>query len=340
MRVVILKRLWSSVFAIFGASVLGFIMLRLVPTDPAKLIVGPFATHGAVVAQRKAMGLAKPLTDQYFLYISHFVVGNWGFSYQQGQTVRQIMAQRLPATIELGLAAFVIAFVGAILLALLVTYKRRPRLDRFIRGLSFLGIGTPPFYIGILLLIIFFSRLHLLPGPDGRLASATSPPPTVTHMYTIDALLAGQLATFVDAVNHLILPAVALALGPMSFLLRLLRANLLEVSREPYLLVARSKGVGRWKAFVRHALPNAFLPTLTASGIVLAQLLTGSVLVESIFNWPGVGALVANAITVQDYSIVQTFILLSVFVYVVVNLAVDILYGMIDPRVRRPAALA
>jgi ABC-type dipeptide/oligopeptide/nickel transport system permease component len=163
------------------------------------------------------------------------------------------------------------------------------------------------------------------------------PPPEVTRLYTVDALIAGQPGVFLDALRHLFLPAVALGLAPFAYLVRLLRANLLEVSREPFIVVVRSKGIGRWTAFARHALPNAFLPTLTASGLLLAQLLGGSVLVEKVFNWPGVGALVVDSILRQDYAVVQAFILLSAFAYVSINLVVDVLYGVIDPRVRVPS---
>jgi ABC-type dipeptide/oligopeptide/nickel transport system permease component len=176
------------------------------------------------------------------------------------------------------------------------------------------------------------------PGPDGRLGPNTIPPPAVTHFYTFDALIAGQWATAWDAFRHLALPAITLGLAPWAFLVRLLRANLLDISRENFLVVVRSKGLGRRSAFQKHALPNAFLPTLTAAGLLFAQLLSGSVLVERVFNWPGVGGLIVDSILRQDFAVVQTFVLLSAILYVVVNILVDILYGVVDPRVRVPVA--
>ncbi len=161
-------------------------------------------------------------------------------------------------------------------------------------------------------------------------------PPEVTGLFTVDALLAGQPNTFWETLKHLILPSLALGISSFSFLVRLLRANLLEVSREPFITVARGKGLRRWSAFRRHALPNAFLPTLTAGGLVLGEFLAGSVLIERVFNWPGIGSLVFDAIVKQDYAIVQTFILLSAVMFVLVNLIVDLLYAVIDPRVRIP----
>jgi peptide/nickel transport system permease protein len=334
MRRVILPRLTSSLAAIFGASIIAFIFLRLLPADPARMIVGQFATEEAIEAQREAMGLNDSIFVQYWRYITDFFTGDWGFSYAVGQPVTTQIGSRLPASIELGLYAFLFAFVFAVGLALLCTYRRRPIVDGTVRGISFVGLGTPPFWLGLLLLVLFFDVWGILPGPEGRLSIGASPPPQVTRLYTIDSLVAGQWGTFVDAGKHLLLPAIVLGFASFAFLIRLLRANLLEVAREPYIAVARSKGLVRWTAFRRHALPNAFLPTITAAGLILAQLLAGSVLVERVFEWPGLGSLVVEGVLQQDFAVVQAFILLAAFAYVVVNLVVDILYGVIDPRTR------
>jgi peptide/nickel transport system permease protein len=284
------------------------------------------------------MGLHKSLPVQYWRYIKGFFTGDWGFAYSAGEPVRHEIVARLPASAELGLYAFLFAFLLAVLLALLATYRRRPIFDAVVRAISFIGLGTPPFWFGLIVLLLFSQVWHVFPGPDGRIGPNTAPPPTYTHFYTIDALVAGQWGTFWSAFTHLILPAITLGLAPFSYLVRLLRANLLDISRENFIVVVRSKGLGRWPAFSRHALPNAFLPTLTASGLLLAQLLAGSVLVETVFNWPGIGQLVVNSILRQDYAVVQTFVLLSAVAYVIVNAAVDILYGVVDPRVRIPVA--
>ena len=337
---VVTRRVIGSLAAIFGASILAFVIMRVLPGDPARLILGPLAPPGAVKSIRHQLGLDQPIYVQYWRYITDFFKGNWGYSYSDGESVRQLIGDRAPATIELALFSFAITMIAAIGLALLCTYRHRPVADRAVRGVSYLGFGTPPFFVALILLIIFFSTLHLLPGPEGRLPPTTTAPPTVTHLYTVDALLAGQFGTFWQAFEHLILPAIALGLVEFSFLVRLLRANLLEVSREPFLTVARGKGLPRWRAFRRHALPNAFLPTLTVGGLILGEFLAGSVLIERIFNWPGVGALVFDAIEKQDYSVVETFILLSAVMFVVVNLIVDLLYLVIDPRVRIPAVTA
>jgi ABC-type dipeptide/oligopeptide/nickel transport system permease component len=335
----IVGRLLGSLGAVFGASVVGFILMRLLPGNPARAVVGPFATPAVLHHEYVALGLAKPFYVQYWLFIKDFFEGAWGFSYSVGAPVRSEISSRLPATIELALYAFVFAFVGAVVVALFSTYRRRPAVDAVVQGSAFIGLGSPPFWVGLIALLVLSSKLHVFPGPVGRLSSGVAAPPDYTGLYTVDALIAGQWGTFWNALEHLILPALTLGLAPYAFLVRLLRASLLEVSREQFLVVSRSKGVSRWTAFRRHALPNALLPTITAGGLILAQLISGSVLVESVFNWPGVGELVANAVVSKDFAVVQTFILLAAIAYVVVNLIVDLLYGVIDPRVRSGATV-
>ena len=327
-------RVVSSAAAIFGASIISFVLLRLLPADPARLVVGRLATEEAHLAMVERMGLNDPLPLQYWNFITGFFQGDWGFSYGVGADVIDLMAARLPASIELGLYAFVFAFVAAVPAALFATYRSNPTADAAVRGISSLGLGIPPFWLALVALIVFSEALGVLPGPGRQLSMDTVAPPRVTGLVTFDALIAGQFLTFLDAVTHLILPVISLGLAPFAFLVRLLRANLLDVAREPFITVVHSKGVGAWLAFWRHALPNAFLPTLTAGGLILAQLLGGSVLVEKVFNWPGIGALVVDSILRQDYAVVQAFIMLSAFAYVAASLVVDILSGLIDPRVR------
>ena len=328
------SRVGGGAVSIFGASILAFVFLRKLPGDPARLVLGPLASDDAVAGLRRQMGLDDPIWVQYWHYVRDFFTGDWGFSYTAGQPVATQISSRLPASIELGLWAFGFAFVAAVLLALASTYRRRPVVDGIVRGAAFIGLGTPPFWLGLMLLVIFFSWLGWLPGPEGRIADGIPLPPKITGMITVDALLAGNLRAFWDGFLHLLLPAISLGLGAFALLVRLLRANLQEVGREPFLIVARSKGLSRWSAYWRHALPNAFLPTLTAAGLLLAQMIGGSVLVEKVYNWPGIGSLVVDSILRQDFSVVQAFILLSACAYVVVNLLVDVLYGVLDPRVR------
>jgi peptide/nickel transport system permease protein len=333
-----LNRLLGMVIAIVGASFLAFLFMRVVPGNPARLILGNLAPPSSVRQLSHDMGLDRPVTTQYYRFMKGFLTGDWGFAYSTGQSVRTVIGQRFPATLELDLYAFLLGTSMAFLLALLATYRRRPLVDRVVRGLSYLGLGTPTFWLGLILLIVFFEQLSWLPAPEGRLSPTATPPPHTIGFFTVDALVAGQFGTFWDALTHLILPAVTLSVPIFAFLVRLLRANLLGVESEHFLLVVKGKGVGRWPAFVRHALPNAVLPTITAAGLTLAELLTGSVLVEKVFNWPGVGGLVVDSILRKDYAVVQTFILLSAFGYVLINALVDLAYLLIDPRTRLPGA--
>ncbi len=332
------SRLLGGLATVLGASVVAFVFLRALPGDPARLVVGSLAKPATVQAERKAMGLDRPIYVQYWDFISGVVRGRWGFSYSLGEPVRSLFAARLPASIELGLAAFGLAVVGALAAALLVTYRRRPVLDAIVRGIAFFGSGTPAFWFGLVALLVLSVWAGILPGPEGRLSPNVVPPPHFSGFYTLDALVSGQFATAWNAGLHLLLPAVILALLPFAYLLRLLRINLLDVSRHTFLTVARSKGTTRWTAFRRHALPNACLPMLTACGLILGELIGGSVVVEKVFDWPGIGDTVANALLQQDYSVVEIFVLLAALAYVVINVVVDILYGLVDPRVRIPAA--
>jgi dipeptide transport system permease protein len=326
------NRLLRALITLVGASLLAFIVLRAMPSNPVRLIVGPFANDETIAAMTTKLGLDKPLYLQYVDYVANFATGNWGFSFSVGQPVLEHMAVRLPASIELAIYAFVIAFVGAVLISVLASYSRSGAVDGAARGFALLCVGVPPFWLSLVLLIVFFEHLGWLPGPSSR---GPAPTEVVTGLYTVDALIGGQWAVFWENLRALTLPAIALALGPMGFLIRLLRANLLDVESEPFVTVLSAKGVAPLSIHFHHILPNAFLPTLTAAGLILAQLLGGSVLVERVFAWPGIGGYVIDGILRQDYSAVQAFILLSAFAYIVVNLVVDLLYGWIDPRIRQ-----
>jgi ABC-type dipeptide/oligopeptide/nickel transport system permease component len=327
-----INRILRALVTLAGASVLAFLVLRAMPSDPVRLIVGPFANEQTLNAVASELGLDQPLYVQYFKYIANFVTGDWGFSFSVGQPVIEHIGQRLPASAELALYAFITAFVGAVLIAVLASYSNSRWLDGSARGFALVCLGVPPFWLSLVLLIVFFEYLGWLPGPTGR---GPAPSETITGFYTIDALIGGQWSVFWQDVQALVLPAIAMALAPMGFLIRLLRANLLDVEYEPFVTVLSAKGVPPLSVHFRHILPNAFLPTLTAAGLLLAQLLGGSVLVERVFAWPGIGAYVIESILRQDYSAVQAFILLSALAYIVVNLVVDLLYGWIDPRIRQ-----
>ena len=333
-------KLFGAIVAVLGASVVSFWLMRVIPGDPVALILGPAARDPqAVAGARKMLGLDLPLWRQYGRYMNDFVHGRWGRSFKFGEGVYPLLRRRMFASIELGLYAFALAFTVAMVAAVLTTYRRSRVLAKVANGTAHVGLGVPPFWVGLILLLVLFRQLDWLPGP-GRISDRIAAPPPVTRLYTIDYLLDGNLSGMWDALTHLLLPSIALGLAPGAFLYRLFRANLLDVADSPFLLVARTKGVSRLRAFVRHAVPNAFLPTLTASGLLLGQMLGGSVLIENLFRWGGVGAAVSEGIANKDFTVVQAFILISAALYVVISALIDVFYGMVDPRLRKQGASA
>ena len=328
----ILSRLASSILAIMGAALFAFIALRLAPGDAARLTLGAFASDEAIAALRAEMGLDRSVFAQFVIFVRDFFTGDWGRSYALGEPVRTLLVDRFPATFELGLYAFLMAFFSALVLATWGAHRRGPISDGVPKAMGVLALGIPQFWFGLVLLIVGFEMTGLFPGPEGRLPAGMSAPPGPTGLITIDALIHGDLGTFSAALHHLFLPALALGLLPFGFLYRLLRANLEDLSNAPFALVARAHGQSRARVMITTLLPNAIIPMLTASGLIFGQLLAGSVLVERVFNWPGAGLLVTQGVLQQDYSVVQIFILLSACVYVVTNLIVDILVAFLDPR--------
>ncbi|MBO1902385.1 ABC transporter permease [Leucobacter weissii] len=325
-------RIGAALVALLGASLISFVFLRALPSNPARLILGRFASDEAIADLERELGLHLPPWQQYLQYIGDFVTGDWGHSYAAGVPVRELLLSRLPASLELGLFAFTGALVGAALTALLVSYRRRKWLDRTVQGGTAVGLGMPEFWLATLLLVVFSERLGWFPLPEGRLSQGAAPPPEVTGFTTVDAILSGDAPLFLDALHHLILPAIALGLFSYCYLTRLLRSNLLEVAHQPYLLVHQAFGRTRWSAFWRSGLPNAMGSTIAAAGITLGQLVAGAVLVESVFQWPGIGSLIVTGIQTQDYSVVQSFILLTAAGYIAINLIADLIVSRLDPR--------
>jgi peptide/nickel transport system permease protein len=332
-----LRRIGSQAFGMLQvlilASMVSFLVLRAMPGDPARLIAGALASEEAVNAIRSQLGIDRPLWEQYSRYIADFCSGNWGYSFSNGAQVSDVLATRFPATLELALYAFVFALVASAVIATWGAYRRRKAM--LVGKLaSLVGLGTPPFWLALALILIFSNTLKIMPGPSGRLSSYWPAPPTVTGLYTIDTLLIGDFAGCSDALAHLILPAAALAFLPGAFLTRLMTANQLDVASSPFVTVVRSKGISRWVTHRRHIVHNALLPTISSAGMILAQLITGSVLIEQLFNWPGIGQVVVLGIQRQDFAVVQVFILISAVIYVLANLAADIVMEISDPRLR------
>lgn len=329
----IISRIGATLAVLFFASLIAFLLLRVSPGDPARQVLGPQASAQAVAQLRAEMGLDKSLPVQYVDYMSDLAHGDVGTSWRTRTQVSAELSNRIPATLELALAAIVLSIAIAIPVGVLSAGRRR-WLDRASRFGAVIGLGTPPFWLGLVLILVFFTWLGIAPAPFGRLDGNIAVPAKVTGLLTVDALLAGNLSAFGNAIAHLILPAITLAVPLAAYLSRIVRRSTVDVYRLDFIRTARAKGAGERRVLFRHALPNALLPVLTLSTLYFGELLAGSLLVEAVFNWPGIGGYVAQSIVAQDFAPVQGAILLGALTYSLLSLTTDLLYGVADPRIR------
>ena len=329
------KRLIYLVVMLFGVATLVFILTKMIPGDPTVANLSQRALNDpeVVAAYRAKYVLDQPVFVQYILYIKNLLHLDLGTSIRTNKPVLDELARCYPATIELALFAIILAALLGILFGVISAIKRNSILDQVVRALSVTGVSIPSFWFALLVLYFFYYKLHIFPGP-GRLSNSFSAPATVTGMYVIDSLIEGNPAKALDALQHLILPGLVLAAFTMGLITRTTRSNLLDVMSTDYIRTARAKGLSRVGLIVRHALGNALIPVLTVIGLGLGNLLGGMVLVETIFNWPGVGQFAYESVLSVDYPSIIGVALLIALNYMVINTVVDILYGVIDPRVR------
>lgn len=329
------KRLIYLVVMLFGVATLVFILTKMIPGDPTVANLSQRALNDpeVVAAYRAKYGLDQPVFVQYILYIKNLLHLDLGTSIRTNKPVLDELARCYPATIELALFAIILAALLGILFGVISAMKRNSILDQMVRALSVTGVSIPSFWFALLVLYFFYYKLHIFPGP-GRLSNSFSAPATVTGMYVIDSIIEGNPAKALDALQHLILPGLVLAAFTMGLITRTTRSNLLDVMSTDYIRTARAKGLSRVGLIVRHALGNALIPVLTVIGLGLGNLLGGMVLVETIFNWPGVGQFAYESVLSVDYPSIIGVALLIALNYMVINTVVDILYGVIDPRVR------
>ena len=329
------RRFAALVLLALGITMVAFLLTELVPGDPVRANLGQIAQSDpqAVAAFRHHYGLDQPLPVQYLEYLKHLLHGDLGQSEQTHDSVRHDLAQFAPATIELGLASMFIALLVGVSLGVIAAVRKDRPTDHLLRLFSLGGISVPTFWLALLALYFFFFKLNWLPG-GGRLDPADLPPPHVTGMYTLDALIAGQWSTFTDAFRHLILPALVLALFNVGLLTRYTRSSVLEVVGNDYVQAARAKGLPERVVVSRHVLRAAMVSMITVIGLAFANVMTGAVLVENIFAWPGIGQYAYHSSTSLDLPAIMGVSLFVAVVYIVVNFVVDILYGVIDPRIR------
>jgi peptide/nickel transport system permease protein len=307
-------------------------MVRGIPGDPAQILLGQQATHEQVQQLRAHMGLDKPVIVQYAVFLRDAMTGDLGDSIVTGRPVITELLVRFPATLELTAFAMFIAIAVGVPVGVISAVRQYSLLDKVTSVLALTGISIPIFWLAMVLILIFGVRLELLPFP-GRLSSGVSIQ-AFTGLVLVDSLLAGNFGAFWDGFKHLIMPALALGTIPMAVITRMTRSSMLEVMGEDYVRTARAKGVIPWRVVFKHALRNAMLPTVTVIGLQVGLLMGGAVITETIFSWPGVGQIAYESIYRRDYAMIQGVVLYGALLFVLVNLLVDILYAVFDPRVR------
>lgn len=331
------RRLGITLFSIAAVIVITFALTRLLPGDTAAYFAGPAATESAIQEVRVKLGLDQPKLVQFVRYVQDLLRGDFGQSLTTGQPVVRDLTSRLPASAELTLAGLIVSILIAIPLGVLAAVKEGSAIDHFSRVIATAGVSLPVFFTGLLLAYFFYFVLGWAPAPLGRLDIIYSAPPHVTGFYLIDSLIARDVEVFWAAAKQLILPAATLAIFSLAPITRMTRASMLAVLSSDFVRTAKASGLSTRKVILTYAFRNALLPVITTLGMVFSFLLGANVLVEKVFAWPGIGSYAVEALIASDFAPVQGFVLVMAILYVLLNLMIDLLYGVIDPRVRMAA---
>jgi ABC-type dipeptide/oligopeptide/nickel transport system permease component len=329
----VLKRLLGAIPNIVGVVIVTFLLTRALPGDPAAYFAGPSATKEAIEQVRVSLGLDKSVPQQFVLYLKDLARGDLGNSLSTGQPVLTEIRQRLPASFELTLCGLFLAVIVAVPLGVLAATRPGSWVDHLCRMIATAGVSLPTFFTGLLLAYLFYFLLGVAPSPLGRIDVTFSAPPPITGLYLIDSLLARDGELFRAAGAQLLLPSITLGLFVMAPLMRMTRASMLGVLSSDFIRTARASGLSSSKVLYGYAFRNALLPVVTTLGMVFSFLLGSNVLVEKVFAWPGIGSYVIEALVSSDYAPVQGFVLTMALLYVALNLTIDVLYVLIDPRV-------
>ena len=328
----IIKRLLMIIPVIIGVSILSFMLIHLVPGDPARMMLGERATPKAMEELRETLGLNDSLPVQYLRFANHALHGDLGSSIRSKLPVTEEMATKFPATLELAFFAMLIAIIIGGLAGIISAVKPYSIFDNMSMGAALFGVSIPIFWLGLMMIWFFGVSLHILP-PSGRMSVGVELH-KITNMYLLDSLLTWNWKAFKDVLAHIIMPSIALSTIPMAMVARVTRSSMMEVMGQDYIRTAWAKGLPGRLVIFRHALKNALLPVLTVIGLQFGYLLGGAVMTEAIFSWPGVGRWLFVAISARDIPIVQGGILMVALVFVIINLIVDVLYTYVDPRIR------
>lgn len=332
---IIRRRLQSLCFVFFGVTFLTFVIANLVPTDVARMVAGNQASQETVDQVRRDLGLDKPVLHRYVLYIGRLVQGDLGTSIRTGNPVLSDLTTFLPATLELALFGLTLSVLIAIPLGVAAAVYRGRMPDHLIRLVGVSGISMPAFWLALLLLYVFYGTLDVLPAGGRMDAALAATIPAVTGLMTVDTLIAGDAAAFWSALRHLLLPGATLAIITMGGGMRLIRASMIEALEADYIVTARANGLSEFRILFGHALPNALIPFVTALALTLGDLLAGSVVIEAIFGWPGMGSYILSAALSLDFPAIMGFTVLVASIYVLANLLVDLSYMVLNPRVRQ-----
>lgn len=330
----IAKRMVLIIPNLIGVVIVTFLLTRALPGDPAAYFAGPAADKQAIEQIRVKLGLDKPLIVQFGRYVNDLVHGDLGNSLSTGQPVVTEIKNRLPASAELTLFGLILSMVIAIPLGILAAVKQGSWIDHTCRIVATAGVSLPVFFTGLLLVYVFYFKLGWSPAPLGRLDAFASAPPQITGFYLLDSLLSGKFETFRASLSQLLLPGLTLCIFSLAPITRMTRASMLAVLASEFVRTARASGLDNRTVIITYAFRNAMLPVITTLGMVFSFLLGANVLVEKVFAWPGIGSYAVEALITSDFAPVQGFVLTMAVLYVVLNLIIDILYGVIDPRVR------
>lgn len=327
-------RLATALPSLIGVVIVTFLLTRVLPGDPAAYFAGPTATEQSIMEVRHQLGLDQPLWAQFVHYVVDLSHGNLGQSLTTGQPVLSEILTRLPASAELVLCGLIFAIGIAIPLGVLAALKQGSFIDHACRVVTTAGVSVPVFFTGLLLVYVFYYLLGWSPAPLGRLDVLYSAPTGHTGFYLIDALLDGDGETFRAALAQLILPSLTLGVFALAPIARMTRAAMLSVLSADFIRTARAAGLSTTTVVIRYGFRNALLPVVTTLGMVFSFLLGAAVLVEKVFAWPGIGSYAVDALVASDYAPVQGFVLAMAILYISLNLLIDLLYAMIDPRMR------
>jgi peptide/nickel transport system permease protein len=329
----LLRRLVGFVAVMVGVSIITFDLSHLVPADPAIVALGDHATDAQIEAFREKYGLNKPVPEQYWIYVTNLMQGDLGISLRTRRPVAADLHDFFPATFELSLTALILSIFIGVPAGVLSATARNRLPDHVVRIVSLIGGSVPIFWLGLILIGFFYGRLGWLPG-GARIDKFIPPPPHLTGLFTVDSLLAGNSKAFWSSVQHLFLPALALGYFSTAIIARMMRSSMLEVLPQGYVLAARARGLRQRRVVWRHAASNAMIPTVTTIGVTFGSLLSGAVLTETIFSWPGLGRYATNSAINLDFPAVMGVTLLAALVYTITNLIVDVGYHWLDPRIR------